>query len=403
MPDQKTISSTSQDFLDIYDITNDIVILKNGSASVVLSVNAMNFGLLAEQEQDAVIYSYAGLLNSINYPIQILIQSQTKDASAYLKLLEKREEKTKDEIKRAWIRRYSKFVNDLIKERNVLDKKFFVIIPASSLEMSLTPAQNIASGFKEQSIEGIEKSVILEKAQNLLEPKKDHLIAQFNRIGLYARQLATQEIIRLFYTNYNPGATEGQQITNSQSYTTSLVQAQIRGDYMDDKSQNPLEPTQANQPVTPVGDAQAPMAPPTPTATPSAPVEPTQPEEVKESSTKDVDIAESPVVQKPMATGVAPMPAPNQPVAPAMTPPATAPMTPSNPMASNVPVAAPGSVEITKPDPMTKAPVEPTMPQPTQPMAAPAPGTMPKAPVVDAAAQENINSTLDQMTEKPKK
>jgi len=153
MPDQKTISSTSQDFLDIYDITNDIVILKNGSASVVLSVNAMNFGLLAEQEQDAVIYSYAGLLNSINYPIQILIQSQTKDASAYLKLLEKREEKTKDEIKRAWIRRYSKFVNDLIKERNVLDKKFFVIIPASSLEMSLTPAQNIASGFKEQSIE----------------------------------------------------------------------------------------------------------------------------------------------------------------------------------------------------------------------------------------------------------
>jgi hypothetical protein len=403
MPDQKTISSTSQDFLDIYDITNDIVILKNGSASVVLSVNAMNFGLLAEQEQDAVIYSYAGLLNSINYPIQILIQSQTKDASSYLKLLEKREEKTKDEIKRAWIRRYSKFVNDLIKERNVLDKKFFVIIPASSLEMSLTPAQNIASGFKEQSIEGIEKSVILEKAQNLLEPKKDHLIAQFNRIGLYARQLSTQEIIRLFYTNYNPGATEGQQITNSQSYTTSLVQAQIRGDYMDDKSQNPLEPTQANQPVAPSGDAQAPMAPPTPAATPSVPVEPTQPNEAGGDLAKDVNIAESPVLQKPMAAGSTPMPAPNKPVTPAMTPPAAAPMTPPSPMASGAPAVEPGSVEITKPDSMTKAPVEPAMPQPAQPMVTPTPSTMPQAPVVDTATQENINSTLDQMTEKSTK
>ena len=91
MSDQKNVSSTSQTFLDIHDITNDVVILKNGSASVILTVNAMNFGLLAEQEQDTVIYSYAGLLNSINYPIQILIQSQTKDASAYLKLLEKKE------------------------------------------------------------------------------------------------------------------------------------------------------------------------------------------------------------------------------------------------------------------------------------------------------------------------
>ena len=420
MTDQKTISSTSQEFLDIYDITNNIVILKNGSASVVLSVNAMNFGLLAEQEQDAVIYSYAGLLNSINYPIQILIQSQTKDASSYLKLLAKREEKTKDEIKRAWIRRYSQFVNNLIKERNVLDKKFFVIIPASSLEMSLTPGQNIVSGFKEQSVEGVEKSVILEKAQNLLEPKKDHLIAQFNRIGLYARQLSTQEIIRLFYTNYNPGATEGQQITNSQSYTTPLVQAQIRGDYMNDQSQNPLEPTQAQStasvggaqtPATPASDAPAPASPPAPAATPSAPVEPTQPEEVKESPAKGIDIAESPTLQKPSPAGAAPMPAPTQPPAPTMATdqPAVAPMTPPASAATpSTPTAgAPGSVEITKPDPMA-TPQAPAMPKPTQPMATPEPA-MPKptpdasAPAGDAAAQENINSTLDQMTGKSTK
>lgn len=384
MPDQKDISSTSQTFLDIYDITSDVVILKNGSVSVILTVNAMNFGLLAEQEQDAVIYSYAGLLNSINYPIQILIQSQTKDASSYLKLLKKRESETKSELKRAWIRRYSQFVSDLIRERNVLDKKFFVIIPASSLEMGLTPAQDLISGFKEQSIEGVEKSVILEKAKNLLDPKRDHLIAQFNRIGLYARQLSTQEIIRLFYTNYNPEATEGQQITNSESYTTALVQAQIRGDYMDDQSPNPVTTTPAtpaDATATPVGDATTP-ATPAPAADPAA-----------EAPAGEVNIGESPVLQKPTTADAAAMPTPVAPVAP---------VTPTAPTASTTPktdAPADESVEITQPETKT-APVDAAaMPTPTAP-------TMPKptqAPNVDSATQENINSTLSQMTDKPSK
>ena len=370
MSDQKNVSSTSQTFLDIHDITNDVVILKNGSASVILTVNAMNFGLLAEQEQDTVIYSYAGLLNSINYPIQILIQSQTKDASAYLKLLEKKETETKDKLKQAWIRRYSKFVSDLIRERNVLDKKFFVVIPASSLEMGLTPGQDLISGFKEQTIEGVEKSVILEKAKNLLDPKRDHLIAQFNRIGLYARQLSTQEIIRLFYTNYNPEATEGQQITNSENYTTALVQAQIRGDYMDNQSPNPLQPTTAN----PVDESATPAA--TPAATPVV---------------GEVNISESPVLQKPASVAETPMPMPSKPDETA------APMTPMAPMSPSVDAATTKPVEITQPEATpapTPTPVA-TMPTPT--------ATMPK-PTETASVdstQENINSTLNQMTDKP--
>ncbi len=399
MPDQKQITSTSQEFLDIYDITNNIVIMKNGSAAVVLTVNAMNFGLLAEQEQDAVIYSYAGLLNSINYPIQILIQSQTKDASAYLKLLDKQEEKSTDEVKRAWIRRYSQFVSNLIKERNVLDKKFFVVIPASSLEMGLTPAQDLISGFKEQTIEGVEKSIILEKAQNLLEPKKDHMIAQFNRIGLYARQLSTQEIIRLFYTNYNPEATEGQQITNSQSYTTAMVQAQIRGDYMNDQSQNPMNSAPAaDQPVAPT-DTPAPAAPVAPATPAATPAEPVTPAEVPASEAPATPkISESPAVQQPVSVGEAPV--------------AAAPVTPMTPP----PVVPQETVEITQPEaaakPMTDVPSESTMPKPTQPMggATPASGmpspekpAMPATPnpLGEKAAQEELNKTLNQIPDKP--
>ena len=353
MVDTNTISSTSQVFLDIHDITNNIVILKNGSTAVVLTVNAMNFGLLAEQEQDTVIYSYARLLNSINYPIQILIQSQTKDVSAYLHLLQKQSEAATDEVKRAWINRYSRFVSELIKERNVLDKKFYVIIPASPIEMGLEPIKSVLPGMSTYSIENVEKSVILEKAQNLLEPKRDHLIAQFGTIGLYARQLNTQEIIQLFYTNYNPEATEGQQITDSRSYTTPLVQAQIQGVVMNDQPQT-LNPAPGADPAASTPGGAKPAEPAAPTATPTV----------------------TPPIT-PAAPTVAAAPA--APAAPAMPEPVKPPAAPTTPAA-----------EITSPEPAAK-PAAPTTP-----------ASAPAADVKPEDAQSAIDDTVKQMADQKK-
>jgi len=217
--------STAQEFLDIYDITNNFTILKNGTVSIVLVVGAMNFGLLAEAEQDAVIYTYAALLNSLNYPIQIIIQSQTKDVTDYLNLLKQSEEEASSDNKRERISRYRQFVSELIKERNVLDKKFYVVVPANLSELGLLSAESVIPGKTNFDISSIEKSVILEKAEAVLAPKRDHLISQFARIGLYSRQLTTQEIIRVFYTNYNPEASEGQELTDTNQYTTPLVRA----------------------------------------------------------------------------------------------------------------------------------------------------------------------------------
>lgn len=217
--------STAQNFLDIYDITNNFTILKDGTVSIVLSVGAMNFGLLAEAEQDAVIYTYAALLNSLNYPIQIIIQSQTKDVTDYLNLLKQQEESASTDLKRERIARYRQFVSDVIKERNVLDKKFFVTVPASPTELGLITADSFVPGKNSFNIADFEKSVILEKAEAVLSPKRDHLISQFARIGLFSRQLNTQEIIRIFYTSYNPEASEGQELTDTNQYTTPLVKA----------------------------------------------------------------------------------------------------------------------------------------------------------------------------------
>ncbi|MFH2118687.1 MAG: hypothetical protein ABII10_03050, partial [Candidatus Paceibacterota bacterium] len=117
------------------------------------------------------------------------------------------------------------FVGQLIKERNVLDKKFYVIIPAQPIEVGMLTAKSILPGKQAPEITQEQKTAVIEKGLGILEPRRDHLVAQFNRIGLYARQLVTQEIIEVFYNNYNPEASEGQQITDSKNYTTAMVNA----------------------------------------------------------------------------------------------------------------------------------------------------------------------------------
>ncbi len=371
---QTIIDSTTQQFLDIHDITNDMVIMKNGTAAVIVSVDAMNFGLLAEEEQDAVMYAYAGLLNSLNYPIQIVIRSQTKDVTGYLGLLKEQEDKATLRINQQRISRYREFVANLIHERNVLDKKFFVVVPASNLELGLLTAGTVVPGAKAFDISSVEKTVIIEKAKNLLEPKKDHLISQFARIGLYSRQLQTQEIIQLFYVSYNPEAAEGQGIDESKSYTTPLVQASLEGYQMNDATTAmPAQaaPTQP-APVSPMSSSPA--------------VEPTTP--TSPMPTSPIPVQEIPVMPTTPATPTMPTP-PTMPTMPAM------PTVPSPVMPMTPPASEPMVPPITTPSPVAEAPVQPT-PEPIPPMP-PTPGPMePQAPepAIAIDVQNDINAVL---------
>ncbi len=276
---EQTISSTTQQYLDIHDITNDLVIMKDGTTSLILTVDAMNFGLLAEEEQDSIIYAYAGLLNSLNYPIQVLVRSQTKDVTSYLRRLQEQEAQASTQEKRHRIGRYREFVSNLIHERNVLDKKFYVVIPAGPLELGLLTAQSVLPGQQTFDVTQIERSVLLEKAQNILEPKRDHIISQFARIGLYSNQLTTQEIIQLFYLSYNPEAAEGQGIADSNSYTTPLVKASFEGFAMPQNTPNNPDETQATQPGTEeqLAPVEQPTQPPTQPQVEPAPAQAQQP------------------------------------------------------------------------------------------------------------------------------
>lgn len=201
-PAQIPIRSTTQAHLPIENIRDDIVIMKDGSGALIIEVSAVNFDLLSEREQDAIIYAYGALLNSLTFPIQILIRSQKKDISSYVELLEKEEQKkAHDQLLSALIKDYRAYVAETVKKNNVLDKKFYITVPFSSLELGVAPA--IGASFRRATKLPYPMEFILEKAKNSLFPKRDQIMRLFARLGLKSRQLNTDQLTKLFYEIYN--------------------------------------------------------------------------------------------------------------------------------------------------------------------------------------------------------
>ena len=196
------IRSSTQRFTEIEDIDRNIVLFVDGSCAVVLSTTAVNFGLLSEKEQEALIYAYAGFLNSLSFPIQVLIRTQKKDVSSYLELLADQEKQQTNPKLAKSIAQYREFVAKTVKERNVLDKKFYLIIPFSSLEIGVST--NILFGTKQKGLP-YPKEYILEKAELVLAPKRDQLIRLLGSLGLRTEQLNSHQLVKLFFSIYNPG------------------------------------------------------------------------------------------------------------------------------------------------------------------------------------------------------
>ncbi len=220
------IRATTQEQIPIEDIIDGIVVLKDGSCCMILAVTALNFSLLSETEQDATIYSYASLLNSLNFPIQIVIRSKRKDISSYLNLLMDEESKQKNPLLQNQIKKYRKFIEEMVKKQNLLDKEFFVVIPFSAIELGVKQAfsSTIFPGFQAKKTFNLSKNYVIEKARMALVPKRDHLVRQFGKFGLDAKQLNTEELITLFYQIYNAEMAEREKITASGQYTSLIIE-----------------------------------------------------------------------------------------------------------------------------------------------------------------------------------
>jgi len=227
------ITATTQDHLDILDIKDDFVILKNGVVSIVLSTTAVNFDLLSEVEQDALISAFSMLLNSITFPVQVVVRSKKLDITKYVEKVQRVESKITDPLMKAQAQAYRKFVQDVIKQNEVLDKKFFVVISAGGKNFATEPGAGpfdwIAKlvGTQNQRVNvNVEQAVADARAH--LMPRADHVIKEFNRLGVKAKRLNTQELVELYFDLYNPTSVHGQRIrTNIEDYKSAIVSPAI--------------------------------------------------------------------------------------------------------------------------------------------------------------------------------
>lgn len=229
--------NTTQKHLSISDIVDDILLLKDGGAALVLQVSAVNFGLLSEKEQIAIIGSFAQMLNSLSFSIQIVIHSKRLNLSSYLALLDKAEGAQTNPLLMKLITDYRQFIQSMIKENEVLDKTFYIAIPLFSLELGLTAS----------------RSNLEQKIKTTLLPRRDQIIRQLNRIGLKATQLTKQKLVEVFYDIYNGEPLEQ---TTKQAVASPQVAVKLKSPQQisrsDTLTSQPAEPPIPRPAATPI-------------------------------------------------------------------------------------------------------------------------------------------------------
>lgn len=191
--DKTPVKATTQSFTEIIDIQDDVVIMKDYSAATVIEVGAVNFWLLSQDEQESMIQSYANLLNSLSFPVQILIISKQMDISIYLNYLQQKLQSQKDPSVQKRLTSYTDFIKNTVKKTSVLEKRFFFVVPFSPLEMGVTGANT----------KGLKKDYVVTRAKAALYPKRDNVMRLLTKIGLKAKPLFKQELAELYYNLFN--------------------------------------------------------------------------------------------------------------------------------------------------------------------------------------------------------
>lgn len=204
-----TKSKATQDFVPIKEVRDGIVVLKNGSMRAIIMASSLNFALKSEDERNSIIYQFQNFLNSLDFPVQIFIQSRKLDIRPYIALLEERYKDQLNDLMKIQIREYIAFIKNFTENSNIMTKSFFVVIPYDPPIMDVK-SQIVSSiiGGKKNSISSKEKSSNFEENRTQLDQRVSVVEQGLVRTGIRTIGLGTEEVVELFYKIFNPGDTE---------------------------------------------------------------------------------------------------------------------------------------------------------------------------------------------------
>jgi len=204
---------STQAHLPIAEIKDGVLVLKDGTIRSVLMVSSVNFALKSEDEQNAVISAYVGFLNSIDFPLQVVVQSRRLQIKPYLEMLMKAEREQENDLLRTQTADYRAFVEELVDIGQIMTKRFYVIVPYD-------PLSNKKKSFWSRVKEVVKPALTVRLKEERFDQRKNDLMLRVRQvmgglqsIGLQVVQLDTQAVIELYYTTYNPSTAFTEELT----------------------------------------------------------------------------------------------------------------------------------------------------------------------------------------------
>ena len=198
-------SASIQKHIQIKEIKDDVIILKNKGIRAVLMATSLNFDLKSTEEQDALIYKYQDFLNSIDFPIQIMIASRKFDIDPYIQTLKEKQINQENELLKIQALEYVDFVKGLTEITNIMTESFYVVIPYSPF---ILQSMGIFKKFFKTSKKNVTKEMEFNELKNNLWQRVEFVATGLRGMGIKTAALNTEELVELFYKLYNPNAKE---------------------------------------------------------------------------------------------------------------------------------------------------------------------------------------------------
>lgn len=195
---------STQKYVDVEEVRDGVIILKNGSLRAVLLVSSINFDLKATEEQDSIISQYQNFLNSLDFPMQVVISSRKLNIDPYLDYLKKKEKILTNELLRLQLAEYSNFIKNLADVSSIMSKFFYVVIPFYPVESSSGGLLDKFFGSSGGQMAVEKRRELFDTYKNQLWQRVDHVIAGLSGTGVRVTPLKTDELIELLYNSYNP-------------------------------------------------------------------------------------------------------------------------------------------------------------------------------------------------------
>ena len=199
-------ANSTQQFLEIDQIREGLLVLKNRSLRAVMMVSSLNFALKSEEEQSSIISAFQSFLNSLDFSCQIVIQSRKLNITGYLDKIKELEAKQENELLRIQTEEYHDFIQSLVSGGGIMSKSFFVVIPFNLLEAKVvvSPIKLFKSSTNPSPLTEDE----FQRCKSQLWQRMEFVALGLRRCGLQAMPLTTPELIELFWSLHHPKEAE---------------------------------------------------------------------------------------------------------------------------------------------------------------------------------------------------